>query len=248
MNTVTLSVGVYGVEVRAYDPYMHYCNTAFAVTVQDTGSPTWVALPTDQTVEYGSILHYDLNATDSSGIDHYWMNDTVHFDIYSNGFLTNATALPIGVYGVEVRAYDSYGHFCSASLTVTVQDTTPPTWVVIPSDQVLASGEALDYQLHATDASGIHHWTVNDTVHFAISSSGRVTSITALAAGRYGLTVMVYDPYGNPRSATFAVTVQTETTTTTPPPIPGFPLPAATVGLVVALGTVMAMRRHRRKP
>jgi hypothetical protein len=215
----------------------------------DATAPSWNQLPTNQVVDCGTSFRYDVNASDASGISYYSVNDTTHFAIDSNGVITNTTALPVGVYGLEVRAYDPYANYCTATLTVTVQDTTPPAWSVTPTDQILAYGLALNYQLAATDLSGIDHWTVNDTVHFAISSSGRLTSVTSLAAGRYGLTVTVYDPYNNARSITFAVIVQAETTTTTsPPPIPGFPIAAIALGLGMSLGSLVTVRHHRRKP
>jgi hypothetical protein len=160
---------------------------------------------------------------------------------YTPGF-----PLADGTWYWRVAANDSAGDWglfdAPRSLTI---DATGPTWVVTPADQVLAYGQALSYQLQATDPSGINHWTVNDTGHFAISSSGQITSITTLVPGRYALNVTVYDNLNNGRSATFTVTVQEQTTT--PPPIPGFPIPAVAVGLAASLGCLVALRRRRRK-
>jgi hypothetical protein len=252
-NATALPLGAYWVEVRAFDPYTNYCTATFKVTVQDAMPPVWNQTPANQVIEFGSKLSYYVNASDISGIDHYSVNDTTHFAVNGAGLITNATTLPVGVYWVQLRAYDPYAHYCSATIKVTVHDTVSPTWLITAIDQVLAYGQALDYQISAWDRSGIDHWSVNDTVHFAISSSGRLTSITSLAAGRYGLTVTVYDPYNNARSITFAVTVQAETTTTTttttsPPAIPGFPIAAIAVGLGMSLGSLVTVRRRRRKP
>jgi hypothetical protein len=251
-DVTALPVGFYGLEVRAYDSYTNYCSATLVVTVQDTTSPTWSQLPTDQFVEFANGFRYDVNATDISGIDHYWLNDTVRFAITGAGAMTNATGLPVGAYWVELRAYDPYNNFCTATFKVTVQDATPPTWVVMPVDQALAYGQALDYQLVAWDRSGIDHWRVNDSIHFGVSSTGRIANITFLAPGNYGLAVTASDPYGNDLSATFVITVQAQTTTTTttpmqPPPIPGFPLAAVLVGVAGALGMLVVVRRHRRK-
>jgi hypothetical protein len=181
----------------------------------DTAEPTWNQTPTDLAVEFGSGFRYDVNASDLSGIDHYSVNDTSHFAIDGVGLITNKTALPVGVYGLEVRAYDPYTNYCTAKVKITVHDSQGPSWVVIPSDQLLIYGQALNCQLQAWDLSGIDHWSINNTVHFAISSAGRITNATKLPVGHYGVTVTVYDQYSNSRSATFSVTVQAQTTTST---------------------------------
>jgi hypothetical protein len=161
---------------------------------------------------------------------------------------TFTSPLADGTWYWRVAANDSAGDWSlfdtPRSLVI---DATGPSWVVTPADQVLAYGQALSYQLQATDPSGIDHWTVNDTTHFAVSSSGLLTSTTTLAPGRFGVNVTVYDNLNNRRSALFTVTVQ-EQTTTTPPPIPGFPVSAIAVGLATSLGCLVALRRHRRKP
>jgi hypothetical protein len=126
--------------------------------------------------------------------------------------------------------------------------------MLTPTDQVLPYGQLLSYQLLASDPSGIDHYTVNDTVHFTISTggggSGMLTSIGTLTPGRYGLTVTAYDPYANHISATITITVQpstTTTTTTTTPPIPGFPWPAILLASVAAVSLSLYRRRRPRR-
>ena len=127
----------------------------------------------------------------------------------------NTTPLPVGLYSLLVFTNDTQGNILSASFSMTVQDTTGPNWVIEPEDRVLTFGQALDYQLDALDLSGTTIWTLNDTIHFTISSSGRILSVGVLTPGKYGLTVTVSDIYGNQLSADFSVTVQSSTTTTT---------------------------------
>jgi hypothetical protein len=194
-------------------------------------------------LEFGLSFRYDLNASDPSGILQYSVNNTAYFNMDLSGVLTNSSTLPVGVYWLQVQAYDPYYNYCFTNIKITVQDTTPPSWVVVPADQVLDAGKDLQYQLRASDLSGISAWTVNDTMHFSISSSGLLTSASPLPAGRYGLLVTVYDAHNNPRTATFSVTVQA----TTPPPIPGFPLAAVALGAVLGFSVAMVARRQRRK-
>ncbi|MFX0062686.1 MAG: C25 family cysteine peptidase, partial [Candidatus Hermodarchaeota archaeon] len=174
-------------------------------------NPTWDTSPIDQIVEYGDAFSYDLDASDLSGISSWWINDTTNFSIDSNGLVTNAVTLAVGDYGLEVRAYDPYGNYCSATFTVTVQDTTDPTWDTSPADQMLTQGDTFSYDLDASDLSGIASWWINDTTNFSIDSNGLVTNATALDIGMYWLEVRAYDPYGNYCNATFTVTVQDTT-------------------------------------
>jgi hypothetical protein len=218
--------------------------------IVDMVNPSWTVIPGDQTVELGDNLDYNLGAYDLSGISYWWINDTTTFNIDINGMISNIISFAVGDYGLEVRAYDPYDNYCSASFKVIVQDTTDPSWAVTPTDQILEYREALDYQLQASDLSGIARWTVTDTIHFAISGSGRLTNRTTLEPGVYSFTVSVYDAYDNYVSATITITVQqpstpTEPTTPSQPQIPGFPLIAIVMGLVLSLLMVGVLRKKR---
>ncbi|MFX1561906.1 MAG: hypothetical protein ACFFDP_01175, partial [Promethearchaeota archaeon] len=150
--------------------------------------------------------------TDPSGLDEWWLNDTTYFDIDNSGVVTNiVTPLPVGTYGLQVWVTDIHENVLTDTFTVFVQDTTAPNWLILPAAQYLAYGEALEIQLQATDLSGIAQWTVNDTINFAISGTGYLTSIVTLSMGVYGLNIRAYDPYGHYTSATITVTVQQAT-------------------------------------
>ncbi len=87
-------------------------------------------------------------------------------------------------------------------------DTTAPVWAEDPTDQNVELGHALSYGLTAIDPSGISTWWLNDTVRFAVSADGLVTSIVSLEEGTYGLHIWVNDTLGNTLSGTFSVSVQ----------------------------------------
>jgi len=85
--------------------------------------------------------------------------------------------VPVGVYWLEVRAYDPYGYYCTVDIKITVQDTTDPTWDVTPVDRDLELGDALNYDLNASDLSGLDDWWLNDTTYFSISdANGEITN------------------------------------------------------------------------
>jgi hypothetical protein len=224
-NVGTLPAAVYGLNITVTDPFDNSVSSIFRVTILSTDQtpPTWDEQPVNQLIEYGNGLRYDLNASDASGIDEWWIGDTTLFAIDSNGIVTNTTPLPVGVYSILVFTNDTQGNILSTSFTVTVQDTTDPSWVIEPEDQVLAFGQSLDYQLGAIDLSGIASWTLNNTAHFVVTSIGRILSIDELAPGSYGLLVTVTDIHGNQLSSEFNVLVQSATTTPTSTTTPTTP-------------------------
>lgn len=203
----------------------------------------WIDTPSNQIVEYGDSCYYALKAYAATSLDTWWINNTAQFTIDGTGIIQNTTALSIGKYGLEVHVNDTRDITITATFAFIIQDTTPPEWVTPPSNQVLESGESLDYQLHAIDLSGISYWLINDTTHFAIDSTGHITSIVALAPGTYGLNITVSDPYNNAISSTFTILVQQETLP--PPAIPGFPFAAILIGLITSLALILIVRRKK---
>ncbi|TFF85374.1 MAG: hypothetical protein EU551_04170 [Promethearchaeota archaeon] len=194
------------------------------VTVRkDIIKPTWKQYPSDQINEFGISFSYDLNATDPSGIDSYWINDTNNFQINGNGILTNNTFLSVGDYWVEIYINDSVGNINSSIIKILVQDTTSPTWIEIPSDQINKYGISFSYNVRATDLSGIDYYWINDSVRFQIDSNGIITNATILSLGEYWLEIRAYDSYGNCATEIFKVTINAPEEETPPPSsIPGY--------------------------
>jgi parallel beta-helix repeat protein len=118
----------------------------------------------------------------------------------------NIDGLSAGLHNLEIVIFHKSGHTLTASVDVTVDDETAPTWVSVPTDQVIEFGQALSYQLQATDESGIHSWAVNDTVHFSIVG-GLLTNNGVLVPGSYGLQITVEDTSGNQLSVIITITV-----------------------------------------
>jgi parallel beta-helix repeat protein len=169
--------------------------------------PTWVASLPDHIIEFGNTFAYDLDATHAGPLT--WsLIASPSFTIDTNGLVTNAISLAVGFYLVQVRVSNIYGVFLDGSFWVTVQDTTPPTWVTPPTDQNLVYAVPLDHRLEVTDLSGIDRWVLDDPVNFTISNTGWLTNARLLAPGIYSLTISVFDPYDNELSATISITVQ----------------------------------------
>ncbi len=91
-----------------------------------------------------------MNASDVSGIAYYWVNDTARFAIDASGVLTSTGCLAVGIYWVEIRAYDPLHNYCSATIQIMVQDTLDPTWVQPPVDQVNDYGFSFVYNINVS--------------------------------------------------------------------------------------------------
>jgi len=210
-NKTFLSVGEYGLEVRAYDLGLLYCSVNITIFVEDTGAPIWDEVPSDMTCEYGEIYTYQLLASDLSGIYEWQVNDTSRFYVTTDGLLRNSSVLVVGAYWIEVMALDQYGNNCTAIFAIIVQDSMSPLWDVAPSSRDNEFGSNFIYKLNATDLSGISSWWINNTVSFQIDENGLVTNRTSLLVGLYWIQTKAFDPYGNNCSCIFIVTVEDTT-------------------------------------
>ena len=196
-NVTEIPVGVYALEVRGLDHYGHYCSAVFILTVLDNDSPQWIQEPTDQVVEVGDIFYYDLNATDFSGLDTWWVNDTGRFSISSEGIVTANTLLSVGRYNIRVSVNDTLGHVLTGIIHIDVIDTQAPVWVLVPNTVHVNYGEDANLLIQAQDYSDIDHYWVNDTARFSVNTNGVVTSIVSLPCTEIPLEVRAYDSYGH---------------------------------------------------
>ena len=188
---------------------------------KDIIPPNWIVELEDQLLEYGEAFSNNLVASDSSGISYWWINDTTHFSIDNNGEVTNIVLLPVGVYWLDVRAYDKVTNYCNSTAKINVQDTTSPIWVVEPEDRLLEYGDELNYDLDASDLSSISYWWINDTINFNINSNGEITNKIYLKEGEYSIKIRAYDSYENYCSKTIKIKVKSRAN---PPSISGYRL------------------------
>jgi len=103
--------------------------------------PLWIQTPSDQIIEFGNFINYNITASDFSGIDMYGINSLAPFNIDNNGIITNNKTLSVRGYFLQVKAYDPFGNNCTASIMVYVKDTTSPTWGFPFRSQTLESDE-----------------------------------------------------------------------------------------------------------
>jgi len=185
-----------------------YFNVTYQLT--DTTAPTWVQTPTDRTIEYGSSVYYDLNATDNVAVDKYLINDSTNFKINAlTGILENNVALALKTYWLKLRVNDTMNNNLTTNIKVIVQDTTNPAWTQLPTDRMITQGSSLYYDLNATDNYLLDKYSVNDTVSFKINAlTGVLENNVVLAAKIYSLQLKVNDTKSNSITRNILVTVQ----------------------------------------
>lgn len=126
-NIHPLEVGSYGLMVTVGDIYNNELTSEFSLTVSDSIGPIWIIAPSDVTATEGQDIEMNIAASDLSGIDSWICNDTVKFQIAVDStqnagscLITNASALDVGSYGLNLTVTDLYGNRLSSTFTITI--------------------------------------------------------------------------------------------------------------------------------
>ncbi|MHA1481573.1 MAG: hypothetical protein ACTSQZ_09155 [Candidatus Thorarchaeota archaeon] len=106
--------------------------------------------PGNQEINEGESFTLDLDATDYSGISQWWLNDTEHFSIDSNGVIGNATNLAPGSYGLQVSVNDTLDYTTNVDFTVSVNEITSTTTTTSTTN-----GNGIDTMTLALIAGGV---------------------------------------------------------------------------------------------
>jgi len=207
-NKRTLSIGEHWIEVGALDPNGNMNSSTFKITVQDTIAPRLDHLPSTQYAEFTQPFSYELDVSDPSGIDVYWINDTSTFQIDENGRITNNTILPIEEYWLQIGVRDNFGNENSMQMKIIVQDTIGPTWTSDLSDYIIKFGTTFQCNITASDPSGIASYWINDTINFQIHNNKTIRNATALPVGIYWIKIGVEDSFGNENIKTIRIIVE----------------------------------------
>jgi parallel beta-helix repeat protein len=136
-NITILDLGTFPLQVFVNDISGDTISVIFSVFVVDS-PPIWSEMPTNQYIRFGDSFYYELSATDSIGIDSWWINDTINFNIDQTGVITNATIFPLGVFILQVNVTDTGGNTISAVFTVSISFYMPHDAILIDSDQSFA--------------------------------------------------------------------------------------------------------------
>ena len=253
----------YGLTVWGRNIYSHTISASFIVDLNDTIAPTWDETPVNQFHEYvgrAQGFSYDLNASDSSGINHYWVNNSASFSISYHGFLESNVTLEIGeVYWLEVRAYDDYDNYGTATFKITCDDTIAPE-LTGPDDEefdeimdgeVGISWEVYDESLHSYVILLNGSEVETGIFEFLGGYVDYTLILDDLSVGVYNYTIVVEDMAGHVASDTVLITINpftlpTDTTgTDIEPQLPWTMVMMATgvIGVVIVIIIVVRKRR-----
>ena len=89
----------------------------YIVQFAEDNAPDWDEIPEDQLLREGESFYYDVNATDTSGVE-YSIDDTANFNITPEGIITNTSSLPVGVYPLEIRANNTFNNNITAAINI----------------------------------------------------------------------------------------------------------------------------------
>jgi len=211
-NNTALQVALYQLNITMNDTIGNYQSTTMLVNVTDTTAPEFITYA-NQTLEYDTVLGYDINATDSGNISCFTINDTTNFAINCTGYLTNNTTPYLGLHWLNLTINDTIGNKNSELMFVNITDTIAPALGTI-SNQTIEHGTNFGYDIDATDQHGVQCFRVNDTSNFNINCSGYLSNNTGLSNDLYWLNITVNDSSGNENSTLMWVNV-----TDTKPPL-----------------------------
>ena len=144
-----------------------------------------------------------------------WKNAThslINGSGYANQFWFNATAATPGTYIITVTRLNVTGAF-STNITVTVNDTTPPSAVTFntptEADSTYITQSYIMYNVSATDNGNLSTIIVrlynssNNLINSSTSSSSPfLGNFSGLGYGTYKLTAAANDTYGNTNATT----------------------------------------------
>jgi hypothetical protein len=186
----TFALGVNTVTVTARDANANTSTAIFTVTVRDTTAPV-ITVPNvvaEATSAAGAAVTFAATATDLFG------PVTVSYDRASG------STFALGATPVTVTARDANGNTSTATFTVTVRDTTAPTFTFVSPNIVAIAegsrGRAVTYRpASATDLFG------PVTITYSKASG------TIFPIGTTVVIVTAADAHGNVQTASFTVTV-----------------------------------------
>jgi parallel beta-helix repeat protein len=233
-------------------------------------APEWVTEPSDQAVEYTEDLSYDLDVTCDAPVTGWWLSDTTHFSVDSNGVITNIVPLELNTdiggpryYPLEVSVDNIYGSSTTASFTVIVDDTIAPT-ITSPDDLTYVDGTTghsiswnvsdaslREYEISVT-TPGLYIENIYDELHTTVATitvdlDEDVNLFIRLGFETvYNITIMVQDDCFNQVFDTVLVTLTEHGVIE----FPDFLLSVAifTGLIVVVLVVAMVFRRRRAQP
>ncbi|MHA1767839.1 MAG: right-handed parallel beta-helix repeat-containing protein, partial [Promethearchaeota archaeon] len=167
--------------------------------------PTWNEIPSDQYLLNGESLHYGVDAYDELGIDSYWLNDTIHFQIDSDGIISNTTDLDVGTYGLEIYVNDTAGHVIMGKILIYILDNFPIADFSANATSIY-EGEWIQFtdETHNGFLPYTYEWNFGDG---SVNNTQQNPQHQFNINGTFWVTLTVKDMAGNSSSTELQITV-----------------------------------------
>jgi hypothetical protein len=166
----------------------------------DSTSPTFTDL-VNVTIEYGTALGVDLNATDETSFDCWDVNDTTNFKINCSGYLENNTLLGAGLYNINLTINDSTNNINSDVIWVNVTDTTAPIVTISSPTATTYTSATVSLDLRLNEAGyceySLDSGVTNLTLTANSSNTGFTGTSASLSNANYVLSAYCNDSFGN---------------------------------------------------
>lgn len=143
-STVGLAIGYIW---YATDDAGNENNTGIQVLITTSGDitpPIFTFIPADQTVDYLDNFSFNFTATDASGIDTFFLNWTIYFQINATGTLNNSETVPVGLFIINVSVNDTLGNVNSTLWNLTVAAINPDAVVTGTSPIIFPTAGDVD--------------------------------------------------------------------------------------------------------
>ena len=88
-NSSIIEPGIFYVEIYVNDTVNNVASFILQITIDASSPPSWTSPPSTQIVEFGDSFTYSISATDFSGLDSWWINDSINFFIDQKGNISN---------------------------------------------------------------------------------------------------------------------------------------------------------------
>ena len=226
-NSSALATGEYWINISVNDTLNNLAEVTMLVNVTaipDTTLPNInIIYPTNTTYNFSSI---DINytASDETALSYCWYsNDSGGTNSTPQTCSTNWTIIYAdGGHNVIVYVNDTSNNQNSSNISFFI-DTTPPSFSPALATQTIQENQDLDYNMGATDGSGVglSGFTINDTYSlFSVNfATGVLTNTSSLVGndGEYYFNVSINDTQNNKYSEILLVNVTATPTDTTPP-------------------------------
>ncbi|MHA2033424.1 MAG: PKD domain-containing protein, partial [Candidatus Kariarchaeaceae archaeon] len=202
-----LSIGVYNFTIFVSDASGNTINDTVWVTVSDTTPPSIDDEPSNLVYiegNTGNMIRW--NVSDTNPAMYIVNNNSILYDsgTYNGGTVwISVDGLPIGIYTFELILNDTSGNITPHSVTVTVIETTSPTFDKIPVYREYYESDPTSYTLgwNVTDTYPgtylVYTWDgfTNTTIDSSSwTNADNITiNISGLSKGLYNYSILVYD-------------------------------------------------------